>query len=89
MGERFREEVGDVGMAPVTANGFAKTTPKELGRNTRKEDVVRVLHCIAEGAHPIPRTITFEHLHPRRYLTPNPLPQEYPDLERQFDGPNS
>ena len=84
----FQKQVGEVGVAPLSTNRLAEAGPQELGGGAGKEDVVRILHCAAQGARPITWTIAFEDLDPRGKASSNPLPQENPNLKREANVPN-
>ncbi|KAE8772659.1 hypothetical protein D1007_55285 [Hordeum vulgare] len=75
-GLNLREHVRDIGIAPLTADGFGKATREELSSDASEEDVIGVLQHVAQRTNPVARAIAFEHLHPRGNPVPDPLPQE-------------
>ena len=78
----FREEVGEVGVAPLSANRLAETGPEELCRMAREEDVVSILRGAAQRAKPISGSIALEDFDTRGEAATNPLPKEDPNLQR-------
>ena len=84
----FRKQVREVGVTPLAPNSLAEAGPEELGRRAREEDVVSILHRAAQGTNPISWSVTLEDLNPRGKASPDPLPHEDTDLQRQADGPH-
>ena len=84
----FSKKVREVGVSPISADKLAKTAPEELGRGASEEDVVRVLGDGTEGAETRTRVITLADLHTGGDPSPDPLPHEDTDLQREADGPN-